>query len=300
MSAVLIIRSLLGLGMAIVAVVFTRDFMKNKEQTSTRQKGGFGVIGFVFNFLDALGIGSFAPTMASLKLTKLVPDRLIPGTLNVSCALPVAFEALIFMTVVEVETVTLTSMLLAAVIGAVVGVNVSAKLPERALQLTMGSGLAVACFLMLSGKLGILPVGGEATGLEGMKLVVAVAANFVLGLLLPLGIGNYGPCMALVFLLGMHPVVSFPIMMGSGAFVVLTSSVTFTKTGNYHRSGAMWMAIFAIPAVFIAAYLVKSMPLNMLQWLVICVCSYTSFTLFRAAFKNRPEMAEPALPQENS
>mgnify|MGYP003623622497 CR=1 FL=1 len=295
MSAVLIIRSLLGLGMGIVAVVFTRDFIKNKEDLNGKQKAGFGIIGFVFNFLDTLGIGSFAPTMASLKLTRRVPDRLIPGTLNVSCAIAVATEALIFMTVVEVETVTLASMLGAAVIGAIVGVNVSAKLPERTLQLTMACGLAVACFLMLSGKLGILPVGGEAYGLSGVKLVVAVVANFFLGLLLPLGIGNYGPCMAIVFLLGMHPVVSFPIMMGSGAFVVLTSSVTFTKTGNYHRAGAMWMAACAIPGVLIAAYLVKSMPLNVLQWLVICVCTYTSFTLFRAAFKNTQATAEPVV-----
>jgi uncharacterized membrane protein YfcA len=281
---------LLAIGIAANALLVGRDVIKKGEKGLTvKEKAGFGIIGFVFNFLDTLGIGSFAPTMASLKLTKLVPDRLIPGTLNVSCAIAVATEALIFITIVDVETFTLVSMLIAAIIGCVVGVNISAKLPERALQLTMGTGLAVACFLMLAGKIGILPVGGEALGLEGTKLIIAVCANFVLGLLLPLGIGNYGPCMAIVFLLGMHPVVSFPIMMCSGAFVVLTSSITFTKTGNYHRTGSAIMCLCAVPGVFIAAYLVKSMPLTVLQWLVIVVCVYTSFTLFRAAMKKRPE-----------
>ena len=40
------------------------------------------VIGFVTDFFDTLGIGSFAPTTAIYKLRRIVPDELIPGTLN--------------------------------------------------------------------------------------------------------------------------------------------------------------------------------------------------------------------------
>src|ERR1700730_18849202 len=47
-----------------------------------------GVIGFVVHFFETLGIGSFATTTSIFKLRRLVPDRLIPGTLHVGLALP--------------------------------------------------------------------------------------------------------------------------------------------------------------------------------------------------------------------
>jgi hypothetical protein len=39
-------------------------------------------IGFVTNFFDTLGIGSYAPTTALFRFFKLVPDEKIPGTLT--------------------------------------------------------------------------------------------------------------------------------------------------------------------------------------------------------------------------
>ena len=40
------------------------------------------LIGFVTNFFDTLGIGSFATTTTLYKLTQMVPDERLPGTLN--------------------------------------------------------------------------------------------------------------------------------------------------------------------------------------------------------------------------
>src|SRR5512138_1511437 len=90
-----------------------------------------GVIGFVTNFFDTLGIGSFAPTTAIFKLLRRMPDERIPGTLNAGHALPTVVQALIFVAVVTVDVVTLVSMILAAVLGALVGVRIVARLPRR-------------------------------------------------------------------------------------------------------------------------------------------------------------------------
>mgnify|MGYP006341798353 CR=1 FL=1 len=51
------------------------------------------LIGFVTNFFDTLGIGSFATTTAIFRLFRLVPDELIPGTIIVGDALPVLAQA---------------------------------------------------------------------------------------------------------------------------------------------------------------------------------------------------------------
>ena len=59
-------------------------------------------VGFVTNFFDTLGIGSFAPTTSMFKLWRMVPDERIPGTLNVGHTAPTVAEALIFIAIVNV------------------------------------------------------------------------------------------------------------------------------------------------------------------------------------------------------
>jgi len=274
----------------VILIMFIIDYRKNKETDVTfRQQLGNYVIGFVTNFFDTLGIGSFAPTMAAFKLTKLVPDNLIPGTLNVGDSIPVILEALLFITVIEVETLTLTLMLAGGVLGALIGVKFAKTLPLNGIRSTMAIGLLVAAVLMICSKLGWIPPGGEAIGLTGTKLVIAVVSNFVLGLLLPLGIGNYAPCMVIVYLLGMSPAVAFPIMMGSGAIVLCASSIRFIPAGYYHRKASLGLMAAGVIGVCIAAFIVKSLPLNILQWLVIVVVLYTSVMMFREVLKKKKE-----------
>ena len=122
------------------------------------------LIGFVTNFLDTLGIGSFAPTTAAFKLLRRVPDERIPGTLNVGHALPTIAEALIFIAAVVVEPLTLLSMIGAATAGAWIGVGFVARLPRRAIQIGMGAALLIAAGLFLAGLLHSMPGGGDGPG----------------------------------------------------------------------------------------------------------------------------------------
>ncbi len=264
-------------------IVFVRDLIRHKDNLGESSWIKTGLIGFVVNFFDVLGIGAFAPQTALLKFTKQTEDRLIPGTLNVSNALPVLLQAIIFITVIEVDPLTLILMLVAAAIGAVLGAGIVAKLPERKIQLTIGIALLVTAFFMFAGKMEWIPGGGEAIGLSGPKLAVAIGVNFILGALMTAGIGLYAPCMALVFALGMSPAVAFPIMMGSCAFLMPPASVRFIREGAYNRKAALAMAIPSLGAVLIAAFVVKSLDLDMLRWLVIGVILYTSMVMLRAS-----------------
>ncbi|KDR93876.1 Uncharacterized membrane protein YfcA [Peptoclostridium litorale DSM 5388] len=282
-----IVLGVLGFLTIWFAAVFVKDFMNNKENLEENSWGKVTTIGFVANFFDTLGIGSFAPLTAMLKGFKQVHDRVLPGTLNVSCTVPVVLEAFIFMTVIEVETVTLLSMLAAATIGAYVGAGIVAKLPEKKVQLTMGVALFATAFLMLAGQMQWMPGGGDAIGLTGSRLMIAVIGNFVLGALMTAGIGLYAPCMALVYFLGMSPKVAFPIMMGSCAFLMPVASMKFVKEEAYDKRASMGITIGGVIGVLIAAYIVKTLPLEILRWLVICVILYTSITMLRAAKKSK-------------
>jgi uncharacterized membrane protein YfcA len=267
--------------------VLSKDVIKHRKVLENVSVVKTALIGFVVNFFDVLGIGAFAPQTALLKFTKQTEDRVLPGTLNVSNTIPVLIQALIFIQIVEVEPITLISMLLSAAAGAILGAGIVAKLPVRKIQLTMGFALLVTAFFMLSGQMQWIQSGGEAIGLTGWKLALAVGTNFILGAFMTVGIGLYAPCMALVYALGMSPLVAFPIMMGSCAFLMPPASAKFIKEGAYNRKASVSMAIPGIIAVLIAAFLVKSLPLNTLRWVVIVVIIYTSLIMFKSALNNR-------------
>ena len=267
--------------------VLSKDVIKHQKVLENVSVVKTALIGFIVNFFDVLGIGAFAPQTALLKFTKQTEDRVLPGTLNVSNTIPVLIQALIFIQIVEVEAITLISMLLSAAAGAILGAGIVAKLPVRKIQLTMGFALLVTAFFMLSGQMSWIQGGGEAIGLTGGKLALAIGANFILGAFMTVGIGLYAPCMALVYALGMSPLVAFPIMMGSCAFLMPPASAKFIKEGAYNRKASVSMAIPGIIAVLIAAFLVKSLPLNTLRWVVIVVIIYTSLVMFKSALNSR-------------
>ncbi|MCT8976994.1 sulfite exporter TauE/SafE family protein [Clostridium sp. CX1] len=285
-----IILGILSIFTMVFAFIFFQDYMKAKKE-GRLEKGGnwlvYGTVGLVANFFDALGIGSFAPTTAVYKVLKLVDDRIIPGTLNVANCVPVVTQALIFVTVIKVDITTLVTMIIAATAGSYFGAGIVAKLPKKKVQIGMGTALVIVAFVMLAGLLNIMPVGGAATELTGVKLIIGLIGNFILGALMCIGIGNYAPCMALVFALGMSPKVAFPIMMGSCAFLEPVAAIKFVREGAYHRKVSLATNIFGIVGVLIAAYIVKELPLTMLKWVVVFVILSTSAMMFRSAMKSK-------------
>ena len=255
------------------------------------------VVGFVTNFFDALGIGNFAPTTAYYKVRRRVADENIPGTLNVGHSIPVVVEALIFISVVAIDVVTLVTMIASAVVGAWLGVGIVARLPRRAIQLGMGAALLVAGVLFAAKNVNWLPGGGAELGLHGARLIFAVAVSFVLGALMMLGIGLYAPCLILVSLLGMNPVAAFPIMMGSCAFLMPIGGERFARSGRYDVSAALGLTFGGVPAVLIAVFLVKSMPIVWLRWLVVFVVLYAAILMLRSAMRARAHPPPSGLSQ---
>lgn len=250
-------------------------------------------VGFITDFFDTLGIGSFAPTTAMFKFWKLAPDECIPGTLNVGHALPTIAEALIFIAIVSVAPLTLILLIVAALAGAFLGAGIVSKWPRRYVQTGMGLALIAAGILFILKNLNILPGGGNALGLSGTLLWIGVAGNFILGALMTIGIGLYAPAMIMVALLGMSPIAAFPIMMGSCAFLMPVAGWRFIKFDAYTLKAALGLTIGGVPGVLAAAYIVKSLPLTSLRWLVSAVVIYTAVMMLRSAIVERK--VEPAV-----
>jgi uncharacterized membrane protein YfcA len=280
MNPISILLAALGIVTAVFVAGWTRATkpLAAKATSSAQTVLQIGV-GAVTNFFDTLGIGSFATTTTLFRLTRMVDDRVIPGTLNVGHTLPTVVQTFIYTTIIPVDPLTLFSMIGASIIGAWLGAGIVARWPRRNVQIGMGIALLAAACLMFMTQMQLFPGGGDALGVRGARLIVAVGVNFMLGALMTLGIGLYAPCMILVSLLGMNPKAAFPIMMGSCAFLMPTGSIRFIREKSYSLPAALGLMIGGIPAVFLAAYIVKELPLATVRWLVIVVVVYTSISM---------------------
>jgi uncharacterized membrane protein YfcA len=288
---VMVLLLLLGVLAAMLLVQLVRVARERGQLRPGIEAVGLGA---VTNFLDTLGIGSFAPTTAYLKMRRLVPDSYLPATLNTGHALPTVVQALIFIQLIQVDPLLLIACIVAAVVGATVGTSLVVRVPLRAVQGVVGTAMVIAAVLYALANLGLLPAGGQALALPGGLFVIAVAAHLLLGALMSFGIGLYAPSLILLSLMGLNPTAAFPIMMGACAFLMPVSGMRFTRSDRIDLRVVIGLAMGGIPAVLLAAYVVKSLPLATLRWGVVVVVLYAALLLLRAALVARKPAMAPA------
>ena len=272
---------------AVFFVVLVKDVMAHKDELDKSKMGYNSLISAIANFFDTLGIGSYAIATSAWKFNKSISDDLIPGTLNVAFGIPICVEATITMTRIDVDPLTLVLMIASAIVGSIIGAKIISKMDIMKIRVVMGVALLIVAAITLCKINGVGPFGliGTARGLTGALLVIGVIANFILGVLMTAGIGLYAPCMALVLLLGMSADVAFPIMMGSCAFLCPACGITFIKEGKYQRAMTIPMIITGSIGVLIAGFIVTSLPLTLLTYLVCVVMVICAILFFHDAKK---------------
>ncbi|MFL6794201.1 MAG: TSUP family transporter [Sphingomicrobium sp.] len=285
----------LGLAMLLYGGVLLRAVIVNRAIP----KAEAVILGAVVNFFDTLGIGSFAPTAAWLKFRKLVPDRLIPPTMLTGLTPPAMAESAIFLVLlgVYVDPVLLVGCVLAFLMGGLLGVPLVAKARVWIVQLVVAVALTLAAIAYTMTNLHLFPGGGTANFLPLGLMIAAIVANFVMGILANFGVGNFAPSLVMFSLMGMDPRLAFPIMAGGAALAGAGASIRHIKIAEVDLRVVIGLAIGGIPAVLVAAYIVKEMPLEMLRWLVSIVVLYAAVVMARASWLGRIS-ERPLLPLE--
>ncbi len=272
----------------VIATVFTIGWIASllkKRQEGIRPSPYQLFIGFITDFFDTLGVGSFATTTSLFRLGKVVDDDKIPGTLNVGHTLPTILQALIYITIVEIELWTLWILIIASVVGSYLGATFVSRLPKKGVQIGMGGALLVAVSMIIAKLLGWIPSGGESLGLTGWSLLIGIVGNFAFGALMTIGVGAYAPIMIMVSLLGMNQTAAFPLMMGSCAILMPVASYRFVRSGRYDAKAALGLTLLGLPGVAIAALIVKKLPTDYVNWLVVVVVIYTAVSMLYSASK---------------
>jgi hypothetical protein len=279
--------AILVLSVALVRVAVAQRAVPDLEATG---------LGVVVNFLDTLGIGSFATTTAWFKFREMVPDRLIPPTLLVGLTPPAMAESVIFLILlgVMVDPVLLFGCAISTLMGGLVGAPMVARARVWIVQTVVAIGLVLAASAYTMTNLHLFPGGGTASGLSLGLTILAIVACFGFGILLNFGVGNYAPTLVMLSLMGMDPRLCFPIMAAGASLMGAGAGVRHIQIGQIDLRIVLGLTLGGIPAVFVAALIVKSMPLELLRWLVIVVVIYAATVMARAAWLGRREhKAEP-------
>ncbi|QIK57231.1 anion permease [Erysipelothrix sp. HDW6A] len=287
MNILTIILVLIVLVNGVFAIRFVKDLLKNKGEVM-KEPGNPIMMAFVEFFiflLSTFGISDFAIGAAVYPKLKWTTDEKLPGTLNTQCVIPVAVMALSYISSIDVDLTTLLVAIIAQVVGAYISPRYVVKLPVRIIKRFVATGLIIAAGLIVAGKVGIYPTGGTATGLTGFKLVLLGVLSFVYGAVNNIGIGSYALTSATVYALGLSPLVAFPIMMGACTFSVPVGSMQFIKLDSYSRKITLFAAIFGSLGVLVAVFVVKSLDVALLQWVVVAVVLFSAAQMIASSSK---------------
>ena len=287
MNILTIILVLIVLVNGVFAIRFVKDLLKNKGEVM-KEPGNPIMMAFVEFFiflLSTFGISDFAIGAAVYPKLKWTTDEKLPGTLNTQCVIPVAVMALSYISSIDVDLTTLLVAIIAQVVGAYLSPRYVVKLPVRIIKRFVATGLIIAAGLIVAGKVGIYPTGGTATGLTGFKLVLLGVLSFVYGAVNNIGIGSYALTSATVYALGLSPLVAFPIMMGACTFSVPVGSMQFIKLDSYSRKITLFAAIFGSLGVLVAVFVVKSLDVALLQWVVVAVVLFSAAQMIASSSK---------------
>lgn len=260
-------------------------------------------VGFISTFADTVGVGSFAVSMAGLNAIKSVRNiKKLPGTLNLGLAIPNLVTGVLFVSAIQVELVTLISLVVAAIIGAFCSAKIVGKVNKKFVALFVAICLLIAGILMILSQVGLFTSSGTR-GLAGWKLVVGVLSFLIIGGLQSFGIGLYAPALAVVSLLGMETIIAFPIMTCASGFAMPATALSFYQDQNYSPKvvcglliGGVLGTVSAFFILFVGVQGGLGIQMNVftyyLKWFAIVVMFYASAMLAKKCYNLRKEEQE--------
>jgi uncharacterized membrane protein YfcA len=204
---------------------------------------------------------------------------------------PAMAQSIIFLILlgVKVDPVLLFGAAMATFAGGVIGAPLVVRARAWIVQAIVAVGLTLAGIAYVIGMLGLMPVGGTASGLPLGLTIVGIAVSFVLGLLANFGVGNYAPSLVMFSLMGMDPHYCFPIMASGASLMGAGSSMRFIKVPELDLRIVVGLTLGGIPAVLVAALIVKEMDVDVLRYLITVVVFYTAIVMARASLKGYRE-----------
>jgi len=291
MSTQRIILTLLVLTLSFICLSYMAfKMIKTRDNTSIsrREHLHLALSGLIAFFMDTIGVGSFACNIALAKYFNTFKDEELPTMINAAQVLPGALGALFFTSLIPVDGMTLGCLSFAACLGGMIGANVISKLNKQALRGIMLLLFPLLMLLILANQAHYLPVGGSKTILQGTALFLGCCGLFAAGGLTAAGIGLFAMVQAVLFCLGMSPVVTFPIMTMAGALQQPLSTLVFLKQSHtMPLKKISLVSLYGVLGVLLAIPLITHLNAEALHLLLVIILGYNTFRVFQSSRAHR-------------
>lgn len=288
MSQRIIIESLIILfSVSCVGLMLKKAFMQRAEAISFKQQLQLMASGIIAFFMDTIGVGSFACNIALAKYFKTFKDEELPGMVSGAQIIPGALEAVFFLGLIQVDILTLSVMIIATCLGGVFGASIISKLNTQAIRLLMLVAFPAIILLILSNQFHWLPIGGDKVALQGHELLFGFIGLFVAGLLTAAGVGLFALVQAVLFCLGMSPLVAFPIMTTVGALQQPLTTGIFVLKNRVPLKKSLLISVYGVAGVLLAIPAITHLDTTKLHFLLVIVLTYNTVMMGLGYLKNR-------------
>jgi uncharacterized membrane protein YfcA len=240
---------------------------------------GSGVVAFI---ADTLGLGSFAVNIALAKLTGTFHDEELPAMVNGAQVIPGVLESLFFMKMIDVDVTTLVTLVAGACLGGVIGGSVVSRLGKQGIRLAMMCCFTFIMILLLCRQFNLFPVGGELMALTSWKLLAGFFGMVACSMLTAAGIGLFVLVQALLFLLGVSPLVAFPIMTTAGAMQQPLTTMAFLQQDKIPLKKTLVLSVAGCVGVLFAMLVFKHLSVAWLHSLLVLIVMYNLVAVSRA------------------
>ena len=284
--------------LACIGLMIKKVFMEPSISLSQRTYVQLITSGIVAFFMDTIGVGSFACNIALAKYFKTFKDEQIPAVINGAQVIPGALEALFFLGLIQVDTLTLVTLIFATCLGGMLGASVISKLNAQTIRLIMLVTFPTIIFLILSNQFHWLPLGGDKIALQGYPLLWGFIGLLIAGALTSAGVGLFAMTQAILFCLGMSPLVAFPIMTAAGALQQPLSTGIFVYKNKVPLKKTLIISISGVAGVLLALPVITHLSTTKLHDLLVLVLTYNTIMMGMSYVKEKRKITAKA--QENT
>lgn len=270
----------------VAAVIFTvllviYFFVKFADEKLTfMEQVKIAVIGVASNFLDTIGIGSFAVIIAMRKMLGVMKDDVkLIGTMNIQAAITSLAQMLIFLHFVKVDFVTVIVAISMIALGGFLSGFVAVRINKQLVHKIMLWAFVITGILLFLIQIKVLDFTANNEMVTGYKLVIFAVFMLLAGILPGFGVGYYSIIESTMFLFGLKPIVAFPIMTSASSYQMPITAATFINKGKFYGKSAIIMSLFGVLGVVAAATLITNVNGYVLKWILLAIIIYNIIIL---------------------
>jgi uncharacterized membrane protein YfcA len=289
MAMTMITSIILVLSLFCVATMIYKLILQAPVYLSTLEYAKLIISGIIAFIADTLGVGSFAVNVALAKLLGTFRDDELPAVNNGAQVIPGTIESLFFMQLIDVDLVTLTTLVFGTCLGGLAGGAIVSRLSKQAIRLAM-----MCCFLLIIGlllchKFRLLPTDGDVMELRHWKLFIGFVAMVICGALTSVGIGLFAMVQGVLFLLSASPLIAFPIMTTAGAMQQPLTTLVFLQQNKIPLKKTFILSLAGCLGVFITLPLFTHLTISWLHSLLLVILIYNFIAIGRTYLHSRPK-----------